>query len=264
MFARVSTLFSRTAPGALLIAGTITGTAAGAVTAKIDTFNIFDRAALAGAQSAKSDFLATHTITNLHTETFDSFAAWNGSTGSSDPQNTQVGSFRAGGTTGTGRSVINGGTSTEVRNDNTMFWGRYDTDEAPFLPDGHYLDSNDNKRIDWTIEGIGGFNTILFFVIDAADVGGKFSIKAGETRFANLAGNDGRLENGNIHLVRISLAETVDQLDLRLMHDRSNDGFAIDNIAVMNVAPVPVPPAAALLLTGTAVLAGLRRRRNRT
>ena len=105
-------------------------------------------------------------------------------------------------------------------------------------------------RHEWQIGGVGKFNALSFFVLDAADVGGKFSIKVGDTLYSDLAGAGGRLKNGNIHFVRILLDEAVENLTVELMHDRSNDGFGIDGVTVAQVAPVPLPPAAALLLPG--------------
>ena len=46
-----------------------------------------------------------------------------------------------------------------------------------------------------------------------------------------------------------------------LKHNRSNDGFGIDGVTVGHLAPVPLPPAAALLLGGIAGARGPRRRR---
>ncbi len=160
---------------------------------------------------------------------------------------------------GTGNSVVNGGPATEVRSDNTMRWGRYNTD----LLGGNWLDSNDNKGMKWEISGLGSFNTVAFFVLDAADVGGKFSIKVGDTRFTDLAGGK-RLANGNIQFVRIALDAAVDRLTLVLRHDRTNDGFGIDGAMIANLAPVPLPPAALLLIGGLAALGGLRYRRRTT
>ena len=132
-----------------------------------------------------------------------------------------------------------------------MFWGRYNTENDPPLPpglaDGNWLDSNDNRGIRWTIDGLGAFNALAFFVIDPADVGGKFSIKVGKTLFSDLA--DGmRLKNGNIYFLRILLPEAVDRLNVRLSHDIHDDGFGVDGAIVGQIAPVPLPPAAALLL----------------
>ena len=71
----------------------------------------------------------------------------------------------------------------------------------------------------------------------------------------------GTLANGNIQFVRILLSEAVETLTVELMHNRTNDGFGIDGVAVANVAPVPLPPAAALMLPFLLSLVGLRRRR---
>ena len=92
-------------------------------------------------------------------------------------------------------------------------------------------------------------------MLDAADVGGKFSIKVGDTLYSNLAGAEGKLRNGNVQLVKILLSEAVTNLTVELMHDRTNDGFGIDGAAV-GLAPIPLPPAALLLGSG---LAGPRR-----
>ena len=112
----------------------------------------------------------------------------------------------------------------------------------------------------WEISGVGKFDAVAFFVTDAADVGGKFSIKVGG-KLHDIAGNGGLLANGNIHFVKILLDEAVDSLTVELMHDRANDGFGIDGAAVGRIAPVPLPPAVLLLGAGFAALAGLRRRR---
>ena len=62
-----------------------------------------------------------------------------------------------------------------------MRWGRYNLDGSGGPKPGNWLDSNDNRGIKWRIKDVGEFDTIGFFVSDVADVGGKFSIKVGDT-----------------------------------------------------------------------------------
>ena len=226
----------------------------------------FDRSALAQAQKARSDALAGYKLDSVKAETFEGQKAWDGHSGTTNPQNTRVGSFSA--ITdmgpGTGQSVINGGTGVEVRSDNAMAWGRYNADGSGGLISGNWIDSNDNHGIRWDVDTGGKFNLLSFFLIDAADVGGKFSMKVGDTLFSTILGAGGRLANGNIQLVTILLDKAVSSLTVEMFHDRTNDGFGIDGATVMRVAPVPVPPAAALLLSGLAAFAAFRRRRATT
>jgi MYXO-CTERM domain-containing protein len=241
--------------GGVLVAVVLGGASAGtAATIEIDPFG---REAADAARSAKTAFHAAH-AGNLRIETFDGHRTWDGSWGSTDLGATAVGGFAPIGAAGSGQSMVGDGGSLQVRGDSGMAWGRYDTDLSI---GGHWLDSNDNTGIAWRIEGLGRFDALAFFVLDAADVGGRFSIRVGETLFADLAGADGRLANGNILFVRILLDAAVDSLTVELMHDRANDGFGIDGAMIAQVASTPVPPAALLLGTGLALAAGLRRRR---
>lgn len=235
--------------------------AAGAQAATVNLTS-FGRSDLAGAQRAHDDFLSQYTVSNLRSETFEDKAAWNGAVGTTNPQNTNVGGFTTLGGTGSGASHINGGTGLEVRGDNDMNWGRFNADRLDNdLIGGKWLDSNDTLGMKWEVSGLGAFNALSFFLIDAADVGGKFSIKVGESLFSQVLGAAGRAANGNIQLVTILLPEAVTSLTVELFNDRLNDGFGIDGASVANVAPIPVPPAAALLLTGVLALGALGRRR---
>jgi hypothetical protein len=253
------------AVAALTMLGLATAASALSLTMDGITLNAdpFNRGKLAQAQTALANYRATHTISNLHVETFEGYAPWGVGGGTQNLTNTGVGSFTPFGNTGSGNSVVGGGSKLQVRNDNTMFWGRYNTYNTPPLPPGpvagNWLDSNDNRGMKWQIDGLGQFNALAFFVIDAADVGGKFSIKVGDTMFRNLA--DGmRLKNGNIYFLRILLPDLVDNLTIRLSHNIHNDGFGIDGAIVGEIAPIPVPPAAALLVPALALLAGVGRR----
>jgi hypothetical protein len=243
----------------VLVAAVALGSAAEAATVASFSATPFGRADLAAARGAMSSFLATHTVSNLRLETFEGYGAWNGHSGSTDPQHTRVGSFTSFGAAGSGRSVVGDTSRLQVREDGAMKWGRYGTDDVPL--GGKWLDSNDNLGMRWQVGGGGKFDALAFFVLDAADVGGRFSIKVGDTLYADLAGAGGRRANGNIQFVRILLSEAVDSLTVELFHDRTNDGFGIDGAAIARVAPVPLPPAAALMLPGLLALVGLRRRR---
>jgi hypothetical protein len=243
--------------GLLLAAVSAAGPAvAASVDLRIDRF---DRSQLATAQAARADFLAGLALSNLRTEGFGGYQAWNGASGTTDPQNTAVGSFTAIGSPGSGHSMIGDGGKLQVRGDNTMQWGRYSSAASGLS--GNWLDSNDNTGMRWEIAGLGPFNVLAFFVTDAADVGGHFSIRVGDTLFADVAGGAGRLANGNIHFVRILLDEAVESLTVELMHDRTNDGFSIDGATIARVEVLPVPPAAFLLGSGLALISLLRRRR---
>lgn len=264
-------MFSRVrlyAGSAVMAAALGFGSFAGAATTDL-SISRYDRTELSDVRKAVTDFQGGASLRNLRTETFEGHRAWDGRRGSSNPAATRVGGFRAIGKTGSGRSMVNKGRAAEVRGDSSMRWGRYNTSNAAAGLGGHWLDSNDNQGLEWRIRDVGRFNTVAFVLSDVADVGARFSIKVGGTLYSDLAASQ-RLTNGNLHFVQIALSQAVDTLTVRLMNDRSNDGFGID--AAMTgfdtarggtVAPVPIPPAALFLLTGIAVLAGTSRRRLR-
>lgn len=244
--------------GMLAAAALVMAAPAGAVSLDMTKFS---RGDAASAQTKMSDFLSTRKVSNLRVETFEGQKAWDGTSGAANPQATKVGNFSAAGTRGSGRSTISDGRTLQVRNDNSMQWGRYNSKTpATNIIGNNWLDSNDNQKMSWDVKGDGKFNTIGLYLTDIADVGGKFSIKVGDTVFSDLAGSQ-RLQNGTIHFVLITLDALVDSIKVTLGHDRANDGFGIDGAMVANVAPVPLPPAAALLLTGIVAIGGLRYRR---
>lgn len=251
--------FPRLSFGAIAAMVLATSAPSFAATVNLD-LQRFDRRHLPAAETAMADYMTG--VQNAHVETFEGYKPWPRQGGTQDLRHTAVGSFTPTGKQGGGNSVVGQGSKLQVRNDNSMAWGRYNTANTPALPPGlaggNWLDSNDNKGVKWTVKGVGSFDTLAFYVIDAADVGGKFSIKVGDTLYKYVAGADGRLSNGNIHLVQIKLSEAVNRLTIRLRHNIVNDGFGIDGVVVGTIAPVPLPAGILLLVPGLALLGGTR------
>jgi hypothetical protein len=219
---------------------------------------------LAGARAALRDFRSgRNNATGAEMQAarsvgFEGLDAWDGTRGTSDPL-TPVGRFTSLGGTGRGGSVVNGGTALEIRSDSPMRWSRYSTGAGGTK----WLDSNDTRGMRWDVSGPSEFDAVGFLLTDVADVGGVFSVGVNDTLFENVIGANGRERDGAIHLVSIVLPEMTDELTLKLQNDTLDDGFGIDEATVGDVAPVPVPPAAALILTGFGALALVRRRRSR-
>lgn len=253
MFASVRLRLGGVAAAVLLAISTPVG----AATVDLD-YVTFNRSKLAKAQTERNAFHAA-LDGKIRVEGFEGYKPWGVGKGTQDLRNTKVGSFTPFGKTGTGNAVVGSGSKLQVRKDNSMRWGRYNLDGSGGQKHGNWLDSNDNRGIKWQVKGVGEFDRVGFFLSDIADVGGKFSIKVGDTVYRDLA-NGAKLKNGNIHFVRILLDEAVDKLTIKFSHNISDDGFGIDGVVVGNAAPVPVPPAVALLLTGVLGLFGLRRR----
>ena len=242
----------------MLLCGLFAGalaTSAGAATLQIDSFGRND---LATAKTALQTFKAAPTagklVKSFRTENFESSSAWNGSSGTRNPVTT-VGSFVSAGGTGHAGDTINGGKLLQVRNDNPLRSTRYDTNGG-----SNWLDSNDTLGMNWEVGGLPKFNAIAFLLTDVADQGARFSLDVGGSLFGTI-GDGSRFADGGIYLVRVLLPESVSSLSIAMLNDKLNDGFGIDEAMVAQIAPVPVPPAALLMLTGIAGIAGLRRRR---
>lgn len=248
--------------GAMAAAVLVLGFGAAASAATMD-ISYFGRNQTAAAQDALAAFQSGAALgpdkkmTSVRTETFEGHKAWDGASGDSDPGATKVGAFTSLGGVGNGSSAVNGGTQLQVRSDDPWVWGRYNTSGV----DGNWLDSNDTLGVRWDVGGVGKFNAIAFLLTDVADVGATFSIKVGNTLFSQTIGAAGRMANGSIQLVRILLPEAVTNLAIELRNNRLNDGFGIDGATVARIAPVPLPPAALLLISGFAGLVAMRRRR---
>ena len=197
---------------AALVSGLAAGSIAAAATMDI---SYFTRGQTAQAQAALQAFQTGAPPRSARTsawplsesEHFEGYKAWDGASGAANPT-TKVGSFSSLGGVGSGGSSVNGGKKLQVRSDDPWVWGRYNTSGV----DGNWLDSNDTKGMRWDIENVGKFNSVAFLLTDVADVGAKFTIKAGDTLFSQTIGAAGRMANGSIQLVRILLPETVTQI----------------------------------------------------
>ena len=184
--------------------------AAGAASVDLD-YSTYNRGKLARAQTDIADFKAA-LPSGFRTEGFEGYQPWGKGKGTQNLRNTAVGSFTPFGRTGSGNAVVGSGSKLQVRNDNRMRWGRYNDDGVGGPQPGNWLDSNDNRGIRWRIKDVGKFDTIGFFISDVADVGGKFSIKVGDTVYRDIA-DGAKLRNGNIHFVRILLVRGGGQAD---------------------------------------------------
>jgi hypothetical protein len=247
------------AGGAIVGAVMMISSAAGAVVLGIQHFAADE---LAAAQAAADALKVPGEI--AATADFEEFAPWGQGGGTQNPV-TSAGSFAALGGTGYGGSVIGDATKLQVRNDKPMFWMRQNTSQGG----NNWLDTNDTYGMHWDVGGPGSFNALSFILTDVADVGAKFSITVdGGAAFhavfdhMYLFGNLGLQPNGGINVISILLPETVSDLTILLRNDILNDGFGIDSVRVA-LTPIPVPPAALLVLTGPLLLAGVRARRRK-
>jgi hypothetical protein len=247
--------------GALVAAALMPGSDAGATSTATLRTDIFHRTTRDDAVAARDAFLASNIVSNFHLETFNGFKAWDGVSGTSDPQNTAIGSFSGiGKEKGSGYTAVNGGKHVEVRSlGNRAFRtsGRFNPERI----NQNYLDSNDKRGVKVEVSGIGKFNALAFFLVDVADEGATFSIHAGKQKFSAIAGADGELRNSSILFVRILLDKAVSNLTVRFKHNKTNDGFGIAGAMAAKITPIPLPAGGWLLLAGLGGLGALARRR---
>lgn len=212
------------------------------------------------ALAAMNSFIGS--APRIITEDFSTFKACPGAGCAVNPQ-TKVGNFTVIGSGGSGGSVVPVQNNVVVRSagPNGNVFGRY----GVLGTRTHWLDSNDNPGIHWTIPGASGLSNIVrlaFFLTDVQDVTDfQFEIDVSGGLEAQNTGPlfPGKRPNGELLLVTMSFTQSVDDLNIRLLSGTGliNDGFGISGVSV---AAVPLPAGGLLLISALGGMAVLRRR----
>jgi hypothetical protein len=173
--------------------------------------------------------------------------------GNSGALSTNVGSFTGAGKAGSGGAVCGDRTTEQVKTEaSKRLFGRYS-------PTGEsWIDSNDLKHVTWDVDIKRPFSAVSFALVDAHDqADSHFSIEADGATWTLPE----RQSNGNLQWISILFDAPVDSAEI-VFRTRHNDGYGVSDISV---APVPVPAAGLLALTGLMVLGAVRigRRRRR-
>jgi hypothetical protein len=191
-------------------------------------------------------------------EGFEDFKAVPSST-SGNTIATAVGVFSGLGGTGGGGAAIAPKNEIKVRNSADLF-GRQNIT----FGGANFLDSNDSLGFSLSVDAaalsLAPFSGISFYLMDVADQKATLSIVENDTTttLKTLSGQ----KTGRINYIEILFDKPVDSVALNFSNSKINDGFAIDDIALYGApTPVPLPPAAALLLGALGVLGAVRRRR---
>lgn len=220
----------------------------------------------AAALSALNTFVGS--APRVVTEDFSGFTACTGSNVGScgvAPQ-TSVGDFSVIGSGGSGASVVEEKDDVVVRSTPVggNIFGRF----GVLGTETHWLDSNDNPGINWSIPGASNLSNIVrlaFFLTDVQDVNNfEFEIGVSGTTLASTVsmGEEiwgSRRPNGELILVTMDFSQSVNDLNIQLRSGAgmTNDGFGVSGVSI---AAVPLPAGGLLLISALGGMAFLRRR----
>ena len=174
-----------------------------------------------------------------------------------------VNDFQRMGHCGGGRSVVHDGCSTVVKDDPLAphAWGRFD-------PLGQFwIDSQDIDLLKWTVASPVAFTSMTFAMTDAHDQPrSHFAMSYNEAgTWTPLWDIPSQLPNANLFWLRVDFDQQVRLAEFLFSTKEGPDGYdgyGISQLRLSQVpAPIPAPPAAVLLLSGTVLIASLRRRR---
>lgn len=170
----------------------------------------------------------------------------------------QTDDFQRIGNCGGGFSVVGDGCSVVKKYDPTAedAYGRFDP------PDNYWIDSQDIDELAWTVTAPTAFTSMSFALTDAHDQQNSFFSMFYDDGdgWSEIFSIPDRLANGNLFWLTVDFGEAVEFARF-LFKTKVGNGYDGFGISELTVAPVPLPPAAALLASGAALLAGLRRRR---
>ena len=176
----------------------------------------------------------------------------------------QVSDFQRVGNCGGGYSVINDGCSVVMKSDPTTkdAYGRFDPQNH-----GYWIDSQDIDELKWTVTSQTAFTSLTFALTDAHDQDNShftMSYYDGDS-WSPIWGIATKQENGNLFWLSIAFDAPVTMAELLFSTKVGGgyDGYSISSVSIQP-APVPLPPAALLMLSGGAALAGLRRWKRRS
>lgn len=163
----------------------------------------------------------------------------------------------ADGNCGGGNSVVpGGGCGVAMRPVEGSNFGRFD----PLA--NYWIDSQDIDKLEWTVTSPTAFTSLTFALTDAHDQAESFFHMSffDNGSWAHLWEIEDRQANGNLYWLTVDFGKAVTEAKF-LFSTKVGLGYDGYGISSLSIAPVPLPPAALLLLGSGAMLAGLKRRR---